>query len=108
MCIGKGEKPTDTKPCLNHHLFQGPDLEVLSDVSTSGGVSVGNAECVCGVCVLYVCEEGLGPNVFANHLYISDLCISNCLNADYHIRTIKTVSGKFTSLFKRTNTSFVC
>lgn len=53
---GKGEKPTDTEPCLNHRLFQGPDLEVLSDVS-SREVSVGNAECVC---VLYVCEEDLG------------------------------------------------
>lgn len=30
-----------------------------------GGISVGNSECVC-VCALYVCEEGLGPNVFAN------------------------------------------
>lgn len=42
------------KPCLNHHLFQGPDLEVLSDVSTSGGVSVGNAECVCVLCIVCV------------------------------------------------------
>ncbi len=46
MCaLEKQQKPSDS--CLNHHLFQGPDLEVLSDVSTGGGVSVGNAECVC-------------------------------------------------------------
>ena len=54
VCVGQMAKPSDT--CLNHHLFQGPDLEVLSDVSTSGGVSPGR------MCV-YVCEEGLGPNV---------------------------------------------
>lgn len=52
-CIGNGVKPSNT--FLNHHLFQGPDLEVLSDVSTSGGVSVGNVEsggvCFCTICV---------------------------------------------------------
>ena len=39
--------------CLNHHLFQGPDLEILGDVSTRGGVSVGTAVFVrlCTVCV---------------------------------------------------------
>lgn len=57
------KKPSNAKHCLNHHLFQGPDLEVLSDVSTTAGVSVGNADYVC---VLYMYEQGHGQNVSAN------------------------------------------
>lgn len=36
----------DGKPCLKHNLFQGPDLEVLRDVST-----------VEELVLLYVCEQ---------------------------------------------------
>ena len=56
------KKPPDAKLCLNHHLFQGPDLELLSDVSRSSGVSPRNAECV-SVLLEY---EDLGQNVFAH------------------------------------------
>lgn len=56
------KESSNAKHCLNHHLFQGPDLEVLSDVSTSAGVSVGNAEYVC---VLYMYEQDHCQNVFA-------------------------------------------
>lgn len=44
-------KAWDGKLFLKRHLFQGPDLEVLSDVSTNGRA----ANALCGVCVC-VCK----------------------------------------------------
>lgn len=40
--VGLGGRCNPPRVCLNHGLFQGPDLDVLSNVSTSGGGRFGD------------------------------------------------------------------